>query len=100
MWVRAFQSSNPLSVYRIVDMITIEEKEMGLYVLQVSSLTVIMSNHKSLCERMARILSSCRNMPYRGAIKSIMEDIGFDEEHSKKIYHALCETSSVPATLQ
>ena len=81
-------------------MITIEEKEMGLYVLQVSSLTVIMSNHKSLCERMARILSSCRNMPYRGAIKSIMEDIGFDEEHSKKIYHALCETSSVPATLQ
>jgi hypothetical protein len=81
-------------------MITIEENEFGFHALEVGSFTVILSSHKSLCERMARILSSCRNMPYRTAIKTIIEDIGFDEEYAKKVYHALCETSNMPTTVQ
>ena len=70
-------------------MIEIEEIEGGWHKLIVGGKTVIGSFDPGICKRMARILSECRNMQPRAAIRRLMDEIGYDEEDNAKYVYSL-----------
>lgn len=63
----------------------------GLHHLYVNGATISTAGDRGIVEREARILEHCRNIPYRAAIKCLMEDIGFGEENAKLMYIKLTE---------
>jgi len=71
-------------------MIEIVEIERG-WELRISGHRWITSYDRGVCERYARIVARCRELPYRAAIKTLMEDIGYSEEVAKGVYIDITE---------
>jgi len=69
--------------------IDVEETAPGLWRVTVGGIGVLSSNQKGVVERTARIVSEARNRPYREGIKMLIEEIGFDEDFAKEVYHEI-----------
>ena len=57
----------------------------------VNGRLIATSPEEGICKRYARVLSECRNIPHRQAIKRLIEDIGYCEETAEFMYRQLFE---------
>lgn len=72
-------------------MIEIVRSGPNQWTLLVNGNPIIASWDEGVCKRYARIVEHCRNIPYRVAIRTLMDDIGFCEDNAKLAYIDITE---------